>query len=358
MATTRFHFAALLKKVNPSDERLKLAQNRPGEVREWLKEHKFETKNPHSRLSGSYARNTAILDIKDVDVLVFLPEEQLDRTPNAVLLEVKKVLDGFPGANVETSGQRRSVRMDFPDENLRLDIVPVVAKDGLDKPLSVPDRPAEKWIKSDPLGYAERLSRVNQENNSKLVPLVKLIKAWRDVQMKVRRPKSYVLEVMALYAVENGDIVLNGESTAQNLADFFAHIATKYDDLMENGKESPRIPDPMIPTNFITKHWDRSHFETFMRRIREADKAAQKALKTDDDDAASAEWAKVFGEYWPTADEAKAEAKKQAQVAVVTPGKTKVTSTGGVAGYGSAGTIATAATSFHGGDRSGDGSAA
>ncbi len=358
MASTRFHFAALVKKVNPSDERLKIAQSRPGDVREWLKDHEFATKTPHSRLVGSYGRDTAHLDIKDVDVLVFLPDDQLDRTPNAVLLDVKKVLDGYPGANVETSGQRRSVRMDFPDENLRLDIVPVVAKDGLDKQLSVPDRPAAKWIKSDPLAYAERLSRVNQENNGKLVPLVKLIKTWRDVQMKVRRPKSYVIEVMALYAIENGDITLNGESTAQNLADFFAHIATKYDDLMENGKESPRISDPMIPTNYITKHWDRSHFETFMRRIREADKAAQKALKTDDDDAASAEWAKVFGEYWPTADEAKTEAKKQAQAAAVTPGKTKVTSTGGVVGYGSTATIATAATTFHGGDRSGDDSSA
>ncbi len=346
MATTSFHFAALLKKVNPSAERLEIAKRRPGEVREWLKEHEFETKNPHSRLAGSYARDTAILEIKDVDVLLFLPEDQLDRTPNAVLLEVKKLLDGYPGAAVETSPQRRSVRVDFEGENLRLDIVPVVAKDGLDEPLLLPDRPAAEWIASDPLGYADRLSRVNQEHNGKLVPLVKLIKTWRDVQMKTRRPKSYVLEVLALYAVEDGEITLNDNSTAQNVADFFAHIAVKYEDLMDNGKGSPRVPDPMIPSNYITKHWDRSHFETFMRRIREADKAAQNALTTEDDDAASAEWAKVFGEYWPTADEAKREAKNQA--ATVWPGKTMVTSTGGVIGYGSVATIPTRATSFHG----------
>lgn len=356
MASTRFHFAALLKKVNPSDERLKIAQKRPGEVREWLKDHEFTTKSPHSRLAGSYGRDTAHLDIKDVDVLLFLPEDQLERTPNAALRQVKEVLDGYPGAAVETSSQRRSVRMDFPDENLRLDIVPVVAKNGLDKPLSVPDRPAAEWIKSDPLGYAERLSRANQKHNCKLVPLVKLIKTWRDVQMKTRRPKSYVLEVLVLYAVENGDITLNENSTAQNVADFFAHIAAKYDDLMENGTESPRVSDPMIPSNYITKHWERSHFETFMRRIGEADKAAHKALETDDDDAASAEWAKVFGEYWPTADEAKREAKSEASA--VKPGETKVTKTGGVVGFGSAASIATAATSFHGGDRSGDDPAA
>ena len=46
-------------------------------------------------------------------------------------------------------------------------------------------------------------------------PLIKLVKAWRDVQMKIRRPKSYVLEVMVLTAVECGAIELCDQSTAQ-----------------------------------------------------------------------------------------------------------------------------------------------
>ena len=45
---------------------------------------------------GLYARETAVGDIKDVDVLLLLHEDQLERTPNAVLLAVKKMLGDTP----------------------------------------------------------------------------------------------------------------------------------------------------------------------------------------------------------------------------------------------------------------------
>src|SRR6266700_4023571 len=52
---------------------------------------RIATKSPHTQLSGSYSRHTAIGTIPDVDVLLFVREDQLERTPNAVLLEVHKV---------------------------------------------------------------------------------------------------------------------------------------------------------------------------------------------------------------------------------------------------------------------------
>jgi tRNA nucleotidyltransferase (CCA-adding enzyme) len=103
MASMRYHFQALLKRVNPSGDRLRVAAQLPGDLRDWLQDHEFVTSYPHSRLSGSYSRDTAILNIKDVDVLLFLPKEHLARTPNAVLLEVKHLLDDYPGAHVNSS---------------------------------------------------------------------------------------------------------------------------------------------------------------------------------------------------------------------------------------------------------------
>lgn len=41
-----------------------------------------------------------------------------------------------------------------------------------------------------------------------MIPVIKLVKAWRDAQMTYRRPKSYVLEVMVLYAIEAGELEL------------------------------------------------------------------------------------------------------------------------------------------------------
>lgn len=348
MTTLRHHFSALLTKVNPDEDRLELAKTLPGEVRDWLKDNDFETRTPHSRLIGSYARGTAICNIKDVDVLLFVPKEQLDRTPNALLRELKGVLDDYPDTTAEVSGQRRSVHLEFPAHEVQLDIVPAVLEDSLEDPVQIPDRPAEEWILSDPLGYGRRLSDLNKEHSRKVVPLIKLIKAWRNVQMKRRRPKSYVLEVMILYAVEEGKLAVAGQSWAQCVTSFFQHIRTKYRKLMDSGTEAPRIPDPQIPEHFITRGWERDHFETFMRRIRESARRAERALEADDEEEASELWQKIFGELWPNEEEVKSAAR--AEAAQVVPGVTVVSSTGGVLST-SGGGVTSHPTRFHGGNK-------
>src|SRR3989442_11644233 len=92
MPNLRHHFQALLSKINPPADRVTLVSGRVEKVRDWLREHEFSTKTPHTQLSGSYSRHTAIEMIPDVDVLLFIPDDQLERTPNAVLLEVNSVL--------------------------------------------------------------------------------------------------------------------------------------------------------------------------------------------------------------------------------------------------------------------------
>lgn len=346
MSNMRHHFEALLKKINPPEDRVALASARVGDVREWLREHEFVTKDPHTRLSGSYARQTAIERIPDVDVLLFVPSDQEERTPNAVLRELHSVLNDYPNAGeVDLRGQRRSVRLELPDDNLCLDIVPAIAKRGVDKRLLVPDRPQEMWIASDPLGYAERLSRVNQEKGGKLVPLVKVVKAWRDEHMVHRRPKSYVLEVMLLYGVEDGDLALCDRSRSENVHDAFVYVADKYAELMDSGSEAPRIRDPQISDTFITRGWSREHFETFMRRIREARRAAERALAAKDEASASVEWKRVFGSRWPSDDEVKEAAR--AEALLHQPGQAKISSAGRV--IGGPAVIATRPTTFHGG---------
>ena len=58
--------------------------------------------------------------------------------------------------------------------------------------------------RTDPLGYADCLSELNQAHGGKVVPLVKLLKHWRDVQMERRRPKSYWLECMIYHRFSAG----------------------------------------------------------------------------------------------------------------------------------------------------------
>ena len=343
MASSSFAFRALLKKVNPDSTRVDLASRLPGEVRDWLKDQDFETVSPHSRLIGSYARQTAITEIKDVDTLIFLPTDVVDRTPESVLRELKSVLDDYPDASVEASAQRRSIRLDFQLHDLCMDIVGAVAQGGLDSALSIPDRQKAKWIQSDPLGYGASLSVSNGTHGSNLIPLIKLVKAWRDEHMIYRRPKSYLLEVIVFHAVTDGSVTLVGQSTAQNVCDFFEHIQAKWETLMDKGDGVPRVLDPQL--NTVLK-WERSHFETFMRRVGEAARSARAAIDAEDDELADPHWQAVFPNLWPTADERQAEARHAAKIA--TPGTAFVSPTGRVASVAAVGAVQSRPTTFHG----------
>lgn len=343
MASSRFAFGALLTRINPDQDRLETASELPGEVREWLEDHDFETASPHSRLIGSYARKTAISGIKDVDALIFLPTDALDRTPESVLRELKSVLDDYPDTTAEASPQRRSIRLDFPLHGLCIDIVGAVARGGLAGPLHIPDRQQTEWILSDPLGYGSTLSSVNRDHGGKLVPLIKLVKAWRDEHMTYRRPKSYLLEVIVYHAVNGGSVVLTGRSTAQNLCDFFEHVVAKWEALMDDGDGVPTVLDPQLKEQLT---WERAHFETFMRRACEAAKAARDAVDAECDDDADPLWQKVFPTLWPAAEERQQQARVAAKQA--TPGEAFVSSTGRVSSIAAAGAMRSRATTFHG----------
>ncbi|MDZ4259475.1 MAG: hypothetical protein U0994_12610, partial [Gemmatimonadales bacterium] len=155
------HFKGLLSAIEPSDSRRALVASQAGNVREFLQAYAFETATPHTRLSGSYGRQTAIGAIRDVDVLVFVPQDARDQLPNAVLAELRRTLETYPNASVEVAGQRRSVRLTLLDHEIDLDLVPAFAAGKWDDMLEVPDRPKQEWIRSNPLGYAGRLSDLN-----------------------------------------------------------------------------------------------------------------------------------------------------------------------------------------------------
>ena len=226
-----------------------------------------------------------------------------------------------------------------------MDIVGAVAENGIDRPLRIPDRQKKEWLESDPLGYGKNLSAENANHGEKLIPLIKLLKAWRNEQMVNRHPKSYLLEVIVFQAVTGGSVVLKGDATAANVCELFEQLDEKWRVLMDEGDGVPRILDPQLG-NVISSGWERSHFETFMRRVREAAADARAATDADTDDLADPRWRKVFGSLWPTPEEVEAEARAAATVAM--PGKAYVSSSGKLSRAAAPGAFLSWPTRFHG----------
>jgi hypothetical protein len=319
MNTLSVHFREFLKNINPPDDRVKLAVGIPPQVRKFLEEvKKLNTIDPHTRLGGSYARDTAVGDIKDVDVFVLLVKAYADEKPGEVLRFLADVLKGLPKAlgsegriDIQPS-QRRSVHVYFEDKDFHLDVVPLVAVDGTYKPLLVPDRELGKWIKTDPLGYQEALSSLNAEHEEKVVPLIKMHKEWRDFQMKVRRPKSYWLECLIYAEVNNARVTTTRLSYAELYRKLLDSIYDRFLGALEASARVPAIYDPQLGSN-VASGWQRDEFEAYMNRIDESRKWAGEALEADAKKAIAL-WRRIFGDAFP--ESISEEAEKMATAAL------------------------------------------
>lgn len=312
MLTLPEHFAELLSNIEPQQDRANKAKAVPAKIRDYLKEcDEIVTAAPHSRLAGSYARATAIHAIKDVDIVLLVSPDYQDGKPETVLDHLDNGLQGLPAALGEDGEatslrhQRRSIRVRLEQDDFDVDVVPVTAPNGLDQPLWVPDRGWNKWVKTDPLGYAASLSKLNDDHGDKVVRLVKLLKHWRDAQMIYRRPKSYWLECMVYRHISRGWVQTEGQSFAELFTALLGSILEQYQSKLDQDGAVPAIPDPRLGNN-VAWNWERSEFESFMRRIKESQGWAQRALKCGDDEFEEAVslWQNVFNgngyEMFPT----------------------------------------------------------
>ena len=142
------NFTRFLKNIRPPKRRRDAAKKYPKIVREHLeKSGLITTCDPHTRLTGSYARRVAIHHIKDVDMVVFVDEVYARLGALQALLDLKAALEALRDElseddekpEIELRPQRRSVRVHFKKANFFLDVVPVVFHvDNPSRPYHVP----------------------------------------------------------------------------------------------------------------------------------------------------------------------------------------------------------------------------
>lgn len=265
--------------------------------------------------------------------MISVPGDQKANEPEAkqLIQSLKKLLDklpealgyqGFAGIDIERA--RRSIHVYFIGQDFHMDFVPCIAPNGFENKLYVPDRGFNKWIESHPIGYINLLNDLQKKHNGKVKELGKLLKHFRDYQMKNRKPKSYWLGALLVYHIKHNNLDMT-QPLAVLFHDLLNAIHNQYDHLLWVSKDAtPNIPDPMLGHN-VSWNWSRTHFKTFMRRIREGRDWAAKALEANDREIAIKYWQKIFGEeYFPLDVEAVASGIANMGL----PGKSYVSATG------------------------------
>jgi hypothetical protein len=222
---------ALAKEVEPTASQKAGAQRSHNYLRALLNTGQMAARIRNSYLSGSYARDTAIRPLDDVDIvfeidpaawqtgflnLGFLP-------PPARVLEsfANAIRYRYPVSSVH--GQRRSIRLEL--DHLDIDVVPAIPIGSDDSTLVwIPDRDSDEWIKSSPKRHSNLAADVNRNQQGRFKPLVKLLKYWNANLPDTVRAKSFAIETMAVRLFRG----VRMDSLEQGVLmywDFLAHFA-------------------------------------------------------------------------------------------------------------------------------------
>jgi len=246
-------------------------------------------------LIGSYRRQTAVKPVKDVDILVVLDLDTSsdENSPSKVLNRLKRVLDKYYEA--KTANQRRSIRIDL--SYVTMDVVPVVAPNGTETPVLIPDRALSDWMWTNPLGHVGLTSERNETSGGRYVPLVKMLKWWRRYHAagaERPKPKGFTLECLVGMHLD-----MNAPSFAEGFVSVLEGIKRSYPTL----EHLEYLPDPALPGGVVPTGLSQADYDEFMKLVEESLGFAREAINADSPDTKAEHWRKVFGPEFPTPPE-------------------------------------------------------
>lgn len=245
-----------------------------------------------SKLIGSYDRDTLTkyLSERDVDVMVVLHygnNESWDNKEGVtkVLNRFKQILqDAYP--KTECNIDRNCVTMKLSE--FRLDVVPSFRfKEGY---YTIPDTYRGEWLKTDPVGFADEVTRINKNMDNDFVPLIKMIKGWnRNVSKPLR---GFHIECMMLNHYKD-----YGQSyTFPSMINVFFSKLPDYLKAQSHDSISGDRVDLYLDNNSLGNRRD-----DFVERARKAAAKSQEAYQDGEKypSVAIREWKDLFGDFFP-----------------------------------------------------------
>jgi len=281
------YFKGLLKNIEPDPKNVKLAKKSHEEVRDFLiVDDEISKANPETFLSGSYARETAINDIKDVDIVLII---DLDRSITEPVVTLAWLQVSLQNKYSKVKQQGRSVNV-VNDKGFSLDIVPATPLSNRSGPLWIPDREAKAWVSTHPKKQIKFSSERNKDTEGYYVHLIKIIKFWRDRLISEKaKPNSYIIESLISKC-----IVSKQDSYGNAVKNIFYYIYSTYQSYLNVGSV-PKISDPGYGSVNVAKRWNFDEFSAFMTEVDASYNIAIEALKSDDESESIKLWRKLFG---------------------------------------------------------------
>lgn len=185
-----------------------------------------------SFLTGSYARQTMIRPLKDVDFFVQVHyEKHKNNSPYQLL---RKILILFKKAYPLTPFSITSPCVTAKFNYCHFEIVPAIGFTDNEELFKIPDKSGTGWQKTYPKIPDKWMTQENKKAGGLFIPTIKILKRWRDIHCRPLR--SFHLEMLIRMAFEHYEI----NNYAEGVLAFFER--TNY--LLGLYKNTPFVQEP------------------------------------------------------------------------------------------------------------------
>jgi hypothetical protein len=168
--------------------------------------------------AGSVSRHTYVDGLSDVDALVILDNCDLaNESPEAAKNYIyQRLQERFPNTFIKEGNL--SVTVDF--SNVQIQIVPAVK---CNNAITISNNNGDNWSRIRPKEFAKALSKANEQNNGKLVPMIKMAKGINGKLPNNQQLTGYHIESLAIKIFKDYS---GPKNTKQMLKHFFAEAST------------------------------------------------------------------------------------------------------------------------------------
>lgn len=215
---------------------------------------------------GSVAKHTYVDGLSDVDALVLLGKSDLaNLSPNKVRdVFCEKLQERYPKLSVTTG--ILAVTIKFPDAEVQL-LPAVKYRNGY----RISDITGKDWSHIKPRKFSDKLTAVNQNNGSKVVPTIKLVKAVNSTMPENCQLKSYHIEALAVRIFENYQGV---KTTKAMLTHFFRQVPKEVlNPLRDVTGQSDHVDAYLGVANSVYRRFVSDKLSLIGRKMQNADNA-------------------------------------------------------------------------------------
>lgn len=256
--------------------------------------------------SGSAAKGTALSDINDLDVAVYVKKEEVDEK-NVLGWMKERLREAYPNKDLsDFSVGDHCVKIRFRKIGLYVDVVPVIYEGDEDDYGYLIEKETGAHVLTSIPRHLEFIRR--RKNNAHFTQIVRLVKWWAK-QRKYENPnfrcKSFLLELLVAHLADSG---VKLDDYPQALEKIFSYIVRTglekrvaftdycpYEDLPDPTDAPIEVLDPVNAYNNVTSTYSESDRNALVDAAEKAADAIREALHATTKERAVERWQAVLG---------------------------------------------------------------